>query len=143
MANDERIDKWLWAMRIFKTRSVASEACKKGRVYVDNMIVKPSKLIKCGDVIQIRKPPVTYSFEVLALSPNRLNAKLVPLYMKQVTTPDQLQLIEMIKMDQKNSRARGTGRPTKKERRDLESFVDDIPYFVDDFDMFTEDESYD
>ncbi|MDE7236289.1 MAG: RNA-binding S4 domain-containing protein, partial [Paramuribaculum sp.] len=69
-----RVDKWLWAMRVFKTRTIATEACKKGRVMIDGVAVKPSRVIKTGDVVQVRKPPVTYSFRVKALTQNRLGA---------------------------------------------------------------------
>jgi ribosome-associated heat shock protein Hsp15 len=141
MADEVRIDKWLWAVRLFKTRSIAAEECKKGRVFIGNVPVKPSRMIKRGEVIQVRRAPVVYSFKVLDLSQNRMNAKLVPQFMTQVTTPDQLRLIEMIKLDKQNARAKGTGRPTKKERRDLEDFVDDTPYFLDDeFEGFADEE---
>ena len=97
MAKSEvRIDKWLWAMRIFKTRTIATEACKKGRVSVGNAIAKPSRTIKTGDIIQVRKPPVTYSFKVLALTENRLGAKLVPEYMENVTPRSELDLLEVL-----------------------------------------------
>ena len=76
-----RVDKWLWAVRVFKTRSIATEACKKGRVMLGDTPVKPSRTLKPGDVVKVRKPPVTYSFRVLALTQNRLGAKLVPEYM--------------------------------------------------------------
>ena len=76
--NEVRIDKWMWATRIFKTRTIATEACKKGRVSIGNVSVKPSRTIKAGEIIQVRKPPVTYSFKVLALTEKRMGAKLVP-----------------------------------------------------------------
>ena len=126
-----RVDKWLWAVRVFKTRSQATEACKKGRVLMGGVQVKPSRVVKVGDVIQVKRPPVTYSFKVLALAQNRMNAKLVSGFMEHVTTPDQLELLELVRLDQMANRARGTGRPTKKERRDLDEFVDDTPYFLD------------
>lgn len=143
MKTEVRIDKWLWAVRLFKTRSLAAEACKKGKVLVKGTPAKPSRDIKVGDVIQIKKAPVTYSFEVLALSENRMNAKLVPEFMKNVTTPDQLELIELGKLAGNTGRAKGTGRPTKKERRDLDNFI--TPVFVDetfdwDFDDNEDDE---
>lgn len=143
MKTEARIDKWLWAVRLFKTRSLAAEACKKGKVLVKGAPAKPSRDIKVGDVIQIKKAPVTYSFEVLALSENRMNAKLVPEFMKNVTTPDQLELIELGKLAGNTGRAKGTGRPTKKERRDLDNFI--TPVFVDetfdwDFDDNEDDE---
>ncbi|HQP81227.1 MAG TPA: RNA-binding S4 domain-containing protein [Paludibacteraceae bacterium] len=131
---DVRIDKWLWAVRLFKTRSLAAEACKKGKVLIQGQAVKPSRMVSVGDVVQIKRAPVLFSFKVLALTQNRMNAKLVPDFMQNITTPDQLQLLEMIKLDKTAYRERGTGRPTKKERRDLDSFVDETPYFLDDED---------
>jgi len=129
MKTEVRIDKWLWAVRLFKTRSLAVEACKKGKVLVQNMPAKPSRNVKVGDTIQIKRNPVLYSFKVLALSENRMNAKLVPEFMENVTTPDQLELIELGKLAGKIGRDRGTGRPTKKERRDIEEFTQ--PFFID------------
>jgi len=120
-----RIDKWLWATRIFKTRTIATTACKMGRVTIGGMNVKPSRLIKVGERIDVRKPPVTYSFEVTGLVQNRVGAKLVPLYLKNVTSPDQLRLLEMVKIDGFVNRQRGMGRPTKKEGREMKEFTDD------------------
>ena len=105
-----RIDKWLWAVRVFKTRSIATDACKKGKILIQNVQVKPSRVVKVGDVIQVKFNPVIYSFRVLALAQNRMNAKLVPGFMENVTTPDQLELIELGKIAAKNARDRGTGR---------------------------------
>ena len=126
-----RIDKWLWAVRLFKTRSIAIEACKKGRISIKGITIKPSRMIKAGDVIEVRRPPVTYSFEVLALAENRMGAKLVPEFMKDVTAASQLEILELSKISGFVDRARGTGRPTKKDRRDMEDFVDDFTYFSD------------
>ncbi|GAT63267.1 RNA-binding S4 domain-containing protein [Paludibacter jiangxiensis] len=132
MKNEARIDKWLWAMRLFKTRTIAAEACKKGRVMILQTAVKPSRNIKVGDVIQVKRSPVVYSFKVLALTENRLGAKLVPEYMENVTTADQLELLELSKVAGFVGRDRGTGRPTKKDRRDLDAFMDDEePFFAD------------
>ncbi|MDD2799722.1 MAG: S4 domain-containing protein [Bacteroidales bacterium] len=131
--NEVRIDKWMWATRIFKTRTIAVEACKKGRVMINNVNVKPSRMIKKNDVLQVRKPPVVYSFRVLELTDKRMGAKLVENFLKNVTTPDQLQILELQKIEGFVNRARGTGRPTKKDRRDLEEFVD--PEFSDGFDF--------
>lgn len=125
-----RIDKWLWAVRLFKTRSLASEACKKGRVMLQGIPVKPSRNVKLGDVIVVKRNPVLFSFQVLALTENRMGAKLVPDFMKNVTTPDQLELYELGLIQQKNNRDKGLGRPTKKDRRDLEDYFE--PYFLDD-----------
>lgn len=127
-----RIDKWLWATRVFKTRTIAADACKKGRVMINNVTVKPSRMIKVGEVIQVRKPPVTFSFKVLALSENRMGAKLVPNFLENVTTPDQYEILEMNKISGFVNRAKGLGRPTKKERRELEQFTEPA-YGGDDF----------
>lgn len=132
-----RIDKWMWATRIFKTRTIAADACKKNRVAIGGVNVKPSRMIKAGEVIQIRKPPVTYSFKVLALTDRRMGAKLVPEYLENVTTPDQYEILEMNKISGFVDRRKGLGRPTKKERRELEQFSSDMPddfYFDFDFD---------
>jgi len=132
--DEVRIDKWLWAVRIFKTRSIASEACKKGRVMVGNVTVKPSRTIRRGDIVQVRKPPVTFSFKVLDLTDKRMGAKLVPQYMENITTPDQYEILELNKISGFIDRQRGTGRPTKKERRDLEQFTESFDF--DDFDFW-------
>lgn len=126
-----RIDKWLWATRVFKTRTIATTACKLGRVTIGGMTVKPSHGIKVGDRIDVRKPPVTYSFEVIALLNNRVGAKLVPQYLKNVTSADQLRLLEMVKIDGFVNRQRGMGRPTKKEGRELQEFTDDAFFGFD------------
>ena len=96
--DEVRIDKWLWAVRIFKTRTIASEACKKGRVIIDNVSVKPSRNVRVGEVIHVKKPPVTFSFKVLALSDKRMGAKLVPGFMENVTPPDQYEILELNKI---------------------------------------------
>lgn len=129
--NEVRIDKWLWAVRLFKTRSIAIEACKKGRISIKGVTIKPSRSIKVGDVIEVRRPPVTYSFEVLNLSENRMGAKLVPEFMKDVTSASQLEILEMSKVSGFVDRARGTGRPTKKDRRELDQFTEDYSFFYD------------
>ena len=126
-----RVDKWLWATRVFKTRTIATTACKLGRVTIGGMPVKPSHAIKVGDRIDVRKPPVTYSFEVIALLNNRVGAKLVPQYLKNVTSADQLRLLEMVKIDGFVNRQRGMGRPTKKEGRELQEFNDDAFFGFD------------
>lgn len=128
--NEVRIDKWMWATRIFKTRTIAAEACKKNRIAIGGVNVKPSRMIKTGEIIQVRKPPVTYSFKVLALTQNRMGAKLVPEYLENVTPPEQYELLEINKISGFVDRARGLGRPTKKDRRDLDQFADS-----DDFDF--------
>lgn len=145
--NEVRIDKWMWATRLFKTRTVAADACKKGRVMIKGVNVKPSHMIKIGEVIQVRKPPITFSFKVLALTENRMGAKLVPDYLENVTTPDQYEIMEMNKISGFVNRAHGLGRPTKKERRDLEQFTDvdilDMDNFNFDFDDIDDESSDD
>ncbi len=122
-------------MRIYKTRSIAADACKKGRITMHGVELKPSRTFKIGDKFSVRKGPITYSYEVLRLSENRLGAKLVPEYMRDITTPDQLELLELAKLAGKSGRDRGTGRPTKKDRREMEVFLsDDYDEYLDDFD---------
>lgn len=132
---EARIDKWLWASRIFKTRTIAAEACKKGRVFINGTQVKPSRMIKPGEVIQVKKPPVTYSFKVLQAIEKRIEAKLVPEILENVTTPEQYELLEMSKISGFVDRARGTGRPTKKDRRSMEEFITPEYFGDDDFDF--------
>ncbi len=135
--NEVRIDKWLWAVRIFKTRTIASDACKLGRVTIGGQRIKPSKMVKVGEVIDVKKPPITYSFKVLALSENRMGAKLVPGFMENVTKQEQLDLLEMNRISGFIDRAKGMGRPTKKDRRDMDDFS--TPEYVDEFDFSLED----
>jgi ribosome-associated heat shock protein Hsp15 len=135
---EARLDKWLWAARIFKTRTIAADACKNGRVMIDGVKMKPSRMIKEGDVLQVRKPPVTYSFKVLKAIQNRVGAKLVPEVLENVTTPDQYEFLEMNRISGFVGRARGTGRPTKKDRRELDDFVN--PAFFGDFDFYDDDD---
>lgn len=134
MADIARIDKWLWAARIFKTRSIAADACKNGRVTIKGINVKPSHTIKTGEVISVKKPPITYSFEVLQTIEKRVGAKLVPEVYKNVTDAKQYELLEMSRISGFVDRARGTGRPTKKDRRQLDAFVDPTLFGFDDFD---------
>ena len=137
--NEARIDKWLWAARIFKTRSMAAAACKKGQVSMKGAQLKPSRTVKPGDVIEVRKPPVTYSFKVKQTIEKRVGAKLIPEILENVTPPEQYELLEMSRLSGFVGRARGTGRPTK-DRRSLEEFT--TPEYLDDllFDFDVEDE---
>ena len=144
MAKSEvRIDKWLWAMRICKTRTIATDACKKGRVSVGNAIAKPSRTIKIGDIVQVRKPPVTYSFKVLALTENRLGAKLVPEYMENVTPRSELDLLEVVRISGFVDRRKGLGRPTKREGRDLARFTEESIGWDFDWDDLDDEEDMD
>lgn len=129
---EARIDKWLWSARIFKTRSLAADECKNGRVTIKGIKQKPSKMIKEGDIIDVKKGPIIYSFKVLKAIQNRVGAKLVPEVLENVTSKEQLELLEMNRISGFVGRARGTGRPTKKERRDLDDFIE--PAFFGDFD---------
>ena len=129
--NEVRIDKWLWAVRIFKTRTIATEACKKGRVTMGGVAVKPSRTVKPGDTVCVRKPPVTYSFLVKAVTENRLGAKLVPEYMENVTPKSELDLLEVVKISGFVDRRKGLGRPTKREGRELSRFTE-VAYFGSD-----------
>ena len=130
--NEARIDKWLWAARIFKTRSIAADACKNGRVTFNGMNMKPSRTIKEGDVVSVKKPPVTYSFKVLKAIEQRVGAKLLPEIYENVTHPKQYELLQMSRISGCIDRAHGTGRPTKKERRALDAFVDPVMFGFDD-----------
>ena len=123
---EARIDKWLWASRIFKTRSIAADACKNGRVTVGNVTVKPSRMVKVGETVSVRKPPITYSFRILKTIEQRVGAKLLPEIYENVTAPEQYELLEMTRISGFVDRARGTGRPTKKDRRSLDAFISEM-----------------
>lgn len=114
-------------MRIYKTRSIAADACKKGRVSMNGTLLKPSKCFHVGDTFSVRKGPITYTYQVLQLNPNRIGAKLVPDYMRDVTSKDQLELLELARLGAQSGRYQrigdATGHPTKKDRRDLETFI--------------------
>ena len=142
MANEARIDKWLWAARIYKTRSVAADACKNGRVTVGGANAKPSRMIKVGDTVSVRKSPVTYSFKVLQAIEQRVGAKLVPQVYENVTPADQYELLEMTRISGFVDRARGTGRPTKKERRSLDAFIGPSLEGFEGFDDWGDDDDY-
>ena len=138
MAEQARIDKWLWAVRIYKTRSIAAEACKKGHVSIGERTAKPAHNVRVGDIVNVKKTPITYSFKVLQCAEHRVGAKLVPELMENVTPQEQYNILEMSKMSGFVDRARGTGRPTKKERRDLDTFVEES--YDMDFEEFDFDE---
>ena len=125
MSEQARIDKWLWAVRIYKTRSIAAEACKKGHISIGERTAKPAHNIRVGDIVNVKKSPVTYSFRVLKCAENRVGAKLVHELMENITPQEQYEILEMSRISGFTGRARGTGRPTKKERRDLDQFVED------------------
>ncbi len=124
MAEDIRIDKWLWAVRLFKTRSLAADECRKGKVLINGISAKPSREIKEGETIQLKRPPIVRSYKVIALTENRVSAKLVPEFMVETTPASELQIMEMQKNMGFYHREPGSGRPTKKERRELDDFFD-------------------
>ena len=134
MAAEARIDKWLWAARIFKTRSIAADACKNGRVTKNGVNIKPSHIVKVGETISVRKSPITYSFKILDAIEQRVGAKLIPGVYEIVTPKEQYELLEMSRISGFVDRARGTGRPTKKERRSLDAFIGPSLEGFDDWD---------
>lgn len=120
MADEVRIDKWLWAVRIYKTRSMAGDACRAGKVKMDDLAVKPSRNLKTGDVITVSLGPLTRTLKVTALIHNRVSAKLVPESLEDLTPAEEYERIKFMKELNAEKRDRGTGRPTKKERRQIE-----------------------
>jgi ribosome-associated heat shock protein Hsp15 len=122
--NGVRIDKWLWAVRIYKTRSLATEECRKGHVSIGNIPVKPSRMVHVGEILKVRKSPITRTFRVLQLAEKRMPASLTLSHLEDITPPEELELLDMQKNMRWITRDPGTGRPTKKERRDLDDFFD-------------------
>ena len=119
-----RIDKYLWCIRLFKTRSLATNACKKGQVKINDANIKPSKEVFGNELIRVRKNQINYQIKVLDLPDSRVGAKLVDLYRKDVTPKEEFQKNELLKYSKDYYRKKGTGRPTKKDRRDIEGFTD-------------------
>ena len=135
MNSEARIDKWLWAARVYKTRTLASDACKNGRITINGALAKPSRTVKVGEQVGVKKSPITYTFRVLQAIEKRVGAKLLPEVFENITPPEQYELLEMNRISGFIDRARGTGRPTKKDRRALDDFAD-TPIFLDeDFDL--------
>lgn len=126
-----RLDKWLWAVRIFKTRSDAADACRTNRVLVNDSYAKPSREVKVGDVISVKKMPVVYQYRVVELVSSRQPAKNVPLYAADITPQSELDKLNVPRETIFIVRDRGTGRPTKKERRELDSLMDNLYYDED------------
>ena len=132
-----RIDKFLWSIRFYKTRSIAAEEIKKNRVSIGISAVKSSKEVKEGDVIKIRKNQIDYKIKVIQIPKSRIGAKLVSLHIKDVTDKEQLELLKMRKLSQDYYRNRGEGRPTKKDRRDMDDYVEgDLSSDFTDWDDF-------
>lgn len=133
---EARIDKWLWAARIFKTRSIASDACKNGRITINGSNVKPSRMIKEGEIVNVKKPPIIYSFKVLKAIEQRVGAKLLSEIYENVTEPKQYEILQMSRISGFVDRAHGTGRPTKKERRALDAFIEPASFGFDEDEDF-------
>lgn len=129
-----RLDKWLWAVRIYKTRSDAAEACRTNRVLVNGTYVKPSREVKVGEVVSVKKMPVTYTFRVLNLVSSRQPAKNVPEYAQNITPQEELDKLNIPRETIFIVRDRGAGRPTKKERREIDALMDDLSYLEEDDD---------
>ena len=120
-----RVDKWLWAIRIYKTRNQASEACRKGKIIIDDQVVKPSRILKPGDVVHVKKPPVIYAYRVKNLLGKRLSSRLVQEYFENITPESELEKLK-VKETFIMVRDRGSGRPTKKERRTMDKLSGDL-----------------
>ncbi|MDN3694693.1 RNA-binding S4 domain-containing protein [Chryseobacterium tructae] len=132
-----RIDKFLWSIRFYKTRSIAAEEIKKNRVSIGTSAVKSSKEVKEGDIIKVRKNQIDYKIKVLQIPKSRIGAKLVPLHIQDVTDKEQYELLKLRKMSQDYYRNKGEGRPTKKDRRDMDDYVgNDIDGDFTDWDDF-------
>ena len=123
MPKTVRIDKYLWAVRIYKTRTLATEACRKGRITMDDAPAKPSRMVTMGDVIEVKKPPVVYSYRIKDPIEKRVGAKIVDQYVENITPEEEMQKLEM-QDDFFVKRDRGAGRPTKKQRRLLDDIRD-------------------
>lgn len=119
-----RVDKFLWCVRFFKTRSIATSACKQGKIKMNGSNIKPSKEVFPGDKIIVRKNQIDYELVVLDLPPNRVGAKLVNLYINDITPKEAFQKLELLKYSKDYYRKKGTGRPTKKDRRDIDDWID-------------------
>lgn len=119
-----RIDKWLWAVRIFKTRSMAAEACKKGKLTIGGVTIKPSREVRLNETIDLRVPPITRSYKVLDISGKRMSAKLAVDFVKDITAQDQLNLLDATKNFGFEKRDRSIGRPTKHDRRMIDKLKD-------------------
>ena len=138
-----RIDKFLWSIRFYKTRNIAAEEIKKNRVFIGENAVKSSKEVKEGDVIRIRKNQIDYKIKVLQIPKSRIGAKLVPLYITDLTDKEQYEILKLRRASQDYYRQTGEGRPTKKDRRDMDDFIaPDAPSAMseDDWDLFFTDD---
>ncbi len=119
-----RIDKWLWAVRIYKTRTLAADECRKGRVIINGNAIKPSHVVKLNEVIIVRKPPVIHTFKVMGIIENRVSAQIAKDYVLDLTPDEEITKREIARMSVVSVRDAGTGRPTKKDRRDIDKIMD-------------------
>lgn len=131
MADEVRIDKFLWAIRAFKTRSEAADACKGNKVKVNTIDAKPARMVKVGDVIEVRKAAVHYTWRIKALIENRVGAQLVSQYADNLTPQEELDKLKAPVETFFIKRGRGTGRPTKKDRRTIDAMWEEIDYDAD------------
>lgn len=129
-----RIDKYLWCVRYYKTRNIATEACKKGHISVNGQQVKPSREVFPMDKIAVRRDQINYQLTVLDIPQNRVGPKLVDVYRKDETPAEAFEHLELLKLSKEHYRAKGTGRPTKKDRRDIEDYTDD-GFDLDDYEI--------
>jgi ribosome-associated heat shock protein Hsp15 len=120
-----RIDKYLWCVRYYKTRSIATQACKKGQIKVNGMVIKPSREVYATDKIELRKKQITYQLTVNDIPPNRVGAKLVNLYRIDTTPKEAFEAKELLKYSKDYYRKKGAGRPTKKDRRDIDGYYEE------------------
>ena len=135
-----RIDKFLWSVRIYKTRSLASKACIAGKVKLNEKTIKPSKSVGIGNTLSVKKGPAEFRFQIKSLLKNRVGAKLVEEYIENITSEAELEKLELLKLRYSNYRAKGLGRPTKKERREMDSFLPENENSDWDWDDWDEDE---
>lgn len=124
MSEGVRIDKWLWCVRLYKTRTLAAEACEGGKVSIDGVNLKPSRVVKVNDIIKVHQPPIMKTIRVLDTLENRVGAKLVPQYLEDLTPKEEYEKAEFARMVNMERRDRGTGRPTKKDRREIDRLKD-------------------
>ncbi|MEP3836202.1 MAG: S4 domain-containing protein [Algibacter sp.] len=120
-----RVDKYLWCIRYYKTRTIATTACKKGQVRVNDDVVKPSREVYPLDIIQLRKDQINYKIKVNDIPESRVGAKLVDIYRTDITSKEQFEAKELLKYSKDYYRKKGTGRPTKKDRRDIDDYTDE------------------
>ncbi len=135
-----RIDKFLWSVRIYKTRSLASKACIAGKIKLNEKSIKPSKSVVTGDTISIKKGPVEFRFQIKSLLKSRVGAKLIAEYIENITSKEELEKLELIKLRYSYHRSKGLGRPTKKDRREMDSFLPDKDSSEWDWDDWEENE---